>query len=312
MKIAFFTEGGYIGKIPRSNTNMRTDQAWVCSLNAIHYPINQIPNEMYDLGIVIIPKENNRTHLARAKYPLIQNIKNVCNKVYIMQEGTHWDWMEDSIEVMCWFYEQLLEADVLLCHNEIDVKYYQGITNKPCYVLPTLMLEDNIKISTSKEDCVFVAGNWHQTYRGFDSWIIGREFDIPMKGFKAGKMRPGEDMVTGINYLPWMDWTQFMFELSKCKYGVQTYETSAGQFPLNCGYLGIPCIGYNEVDTQRILHPNLSVDVGDVLSARKLVNKLKSDLDFYNECSLECKALYDEFYSERVFLSTWKNIIQNN
>ena len=36
MKIAFFTEGGYTGKIPR-NIPMRTDQAWICVLNAVHH-----------------------------------------------------------------------------------------------------------------------------------------------------------------------------------------------------------------------------------------------------------------------------------
>jgi len=41
MNIAFFSEAGYIGKVPRDNPNMRTDQAWVCALDAIHYPIAQ-------------------------------------------------------------------------------------------------------------------------------------------------------------------------------------------------------------------------------------------------------------------------------
>jgi hypothetical protein len=226
-----------------------------------------------------------------------------------MQEGTHWDWMEDSIPTMCWFYNQLLEADALLCHNEIDVKYYKGITNKPCYILQTLMLEDNINISNDKDDKVFVAGNWHQTYRGFDAWVISQEFDLPMMGFKSGKFKPGEE-VTGINYLPWIPWNQFMFELSKCKYGVQTYETSAGQFPLNCSYLGIPCVGYNQVDTQRLLHPHLSIEVGDVHSARKLVSKLKNNKDFYNECSLQTKELYNKLYTEDKFIEKWNQIIK--
>ena len=308
MKIAFFTEGNYISKIPRHHTNMRTDQAWICALDATHYPVIQLPSEHFDIGIVIIPKEKNRDYLANNNYPLITNLKKICDKVLIMQESTHWDWMEDSIRTMCWFYNQLLEADALLCHNEIDIKYYKGITNKPCYILPTLMIEDSIKISDVKEDSVFVAGNWHQTYRGFDAWTIGREFDLPMYGFKSGKLKPGEDNITGINYLPWMDWSKFMFELSKCKYGVQTYETSAGQFPLNCAYLGIPCIGYNQVDTQRLLHPELSVEVGDVYSARKLVNRLKNDKAFYDRCSLLIKKLYNELYSESVFLNNWNKI----
>ena len=42
MSIAFFTEGGYTGKIPRNNPNMRTDQAWMCALDATHYCVFQL------------------------------------------------------------------------------------------------------------------------------------------------------------------------------------------------------------------------------------------------------------------------------
>ena len=37
MKIAFFTEMGFGGKIPRNHDNMRTEFAWMCALNADHH-----------------------------------------------------------------------------------------------------------------------------------------------------------------------------------------------------------------------------------------------------------------------------------
>ena len=120
-----------------------------------------------------------------------------------MQEGCHWDWMEDPVNTMVWFYNQLLEADLLLCHNDADVKYYKGMTNIPTYILPTLMIEDQI-VTAPQEDRVFVAGNWHLTYRGFDAWVISNEFELPKYGFKAGKYKEGED-INGINYLPRID-----------------------------------------------------------------------------------------------------------
>ena len=309
MQIAFFTEGGYTGKVPR-NMPMRTDQAWVCALNAVHhcvFKLNEV-NQKYDIGVVIIPKEKNREHLVKQQYPLIDNIRNYCNKVIIMQEGCHWDWMEDPVETMVWFYNQLLEADLLLCHNDADVKYYQGITDIKSFVLPTLMIEDIIK-TAPQEDRVFVAGNWHLTYRGFDAWVISNEFDMPKYGFKAGKYKEGED-INGINYLPWMQWDQFMLELSKCKYGIQTYQSSAGQFPLNCAYLGIPCIGYNDVNTQRDLFPDLSVDRGDIAAARKIANELQNNKDWYRECSKIAKFNYNQWYKEDKFLENWNKIIE--
>lgn len=305
--IAFFTEGGYTGKVPR-NIPMRTDQAWVCALDAVHhciFKLNEV-NQKYDIGVVIIPKEKNREYLVKQQYSLIDNIRNYCDKVIIMQEGCHWDWMEDPVETMVWFYNQLLKADLLLCHNDADVKYYQGITNIKSLILPTLMIEDIIK-TAPQEDRVFVAGNWHLTYRGFDAWVISNEFDMPKYGFKAGKYKEGED-INGINYLPWMQWDQFMLELSKCKYGIQTYQSSAGQFPLNCAYLGIPCIGYNDVNTQRDLFPDLSVDRGDIVAARKLANELQNNKNYYRECSKIAKFNYNQWYKEDKFLEQWKII----
>ena len=309
MKIAFFTEGGYTGKIPR-NIPMRTDQAWICVLNAVHhcvFKLNEV-NQKYDVGVVIIPKEKNREHLVKQQYPLIDNIRNYCDKVIIMQEGCHWDWMEDPVDTMVWFYNQLLKADLLLCHNDADVKYYQGITDIKSLILPTLMIEDTIK-TAPQEDRVFVAGNWHLTYRGFDAWIISNEFDMPKYGFKAGKYKEGED-INGINYLPWMQWDQFMLELSKCKYGIQTYQSSAGQFPLNCAYLGIPCIGYNDVNTQRDLFPSLSVDRGDIVAARRLANQLQNDKEWYREIVKIAKFNYNQWYKEDKFLENWNKIIK--
>tara|TARA_Y100000310_G_C20556076_1_gene750579 strand:- start:672 stop:1205 length:534 start_codon:yes stop_codon:yes gene_type:complete len=169
------------------------------------------------------------------------------------------------------------------------------------------MIEDSIQISNERNDSVFVAGNWHTTYRGFDAWIIGREFNLPMSGFKSGKFKKNEEY-NGINYLPWMNWIKFMFELSKHKYGVQCYQASAGQFSLNCAYLGIPCIGYNDINTQQDLFPQLSVNRGDVLEARKIASKLKKDLDFYKEVSDLSKSNYKKIYSEKVFLKKWKDI----
>ena len=301
MKIAFITEGGYSGKISRDNPNMRTDQAWICALDAVHYPINQLPTKHQDVAIVIVPKEKNREYLAQIDFPLVQKVKEVADRVYVMQESTHWDWQDEPYPAMVWYYQQLYAADAVLCHNDIDVPYFTGITGKQAKVLPTLMITDVVSQASEREDKVFVAGNWHTTYRGFDAWVIGSSFELPMVGFKSGKFKAGEEN-NGVNYLPWMVWKDFMYELSKCKYGVQTYQASAGQFPLNCAYLGVPCIGYNDINTQRDLFPELSVRRGDVLEARKLASKLQTDKVFYDECSTKAKELYQELYSEEVFL----------
>ena len=314
MNIVFFSEANQMTKYPRTNINARTDQAWMASLDADHYCVfrlDEVVNklkELYDVGVCIIPKEDRRKNLSDINYPLIKNLQKICKKVMVMQESTHWDWQEQDFNTMVWYYNQLVDADAILCHNDIDVPYFEGITNKPAFIFPTLMLEDVLQESTEKEDKVFVAGNWHTTYRGFDAWVIGREFELPMTGFKSGKFKEHEER-NGVNYLSWMPWRDFMFELSKHKYGVQCYQASAGQFPLNCAYFGIPCVGYSDINTQRHLFPELSVDRGDIVSARKLVNKLKDDSEFYNDVSSFSKLTYENMYSEKIFLNNWSKIV---
>ena len=100
-----------------------------------------------------------------------------------------------------------------------------------------------------------------------------------------------------------------MYELSKCKYGVQLGTAAAGTFNLNCAYLGIPCIAYDNVNTQKYLHPDLSVPDGDIEKARKLAQKLKDDEGFYEQCSSTCKSLFEKIYSEKEFLSSMKDIV---
>ena len=58
MKIAFLSQMGFQGKIPRNHPNMRTEFAQMCALKSYHYPLSTIDNivEKYDHVILLIPK----------------------------------------------------------------------------------------------------------------------------------------------------------------------------------------------------------------------------------------------------------------
>ena len=72
MKVAFFTEMGFTGKIPRTHKNMRTEFAWMVASDAVHYPLDGIPFERYDLGIVITPKNSpEKVNLTQIKNFLV-------------------------------------------------------------------------------------------------------------------------------------------------------------------------------------------------------------------------------------------------
>jgi len=307
MKIAAFTEGGYSGIVPREHPNMRTDLAWWCALGAIHHPIEHLPSmkdDEYDIGIMILPK--NRKPLLNL--PILEEYKRVCKKVTVMQESYYNYWQDSEIIEQIWYYNFLVEMDLIFCHNEVDLKYYSGLTGKRCEILPTLMITDFIKTSEEKTESVMMGGNLVKDYGGIDSYMVAREITDNIWSPTTGRMKE-EERQMDINHLPWINWIDWIYELSKHKYGIQLGTAAAGTFNLNCAYLGIPCVGYNNVNTQKC-HPNLSVDVGDVERAKTLIKKLKEDKDFYTDCSKTAVKKYNECFDEKVYIYTMNKVIQ--
>jgi len=312
-KIGWFTEGGWEGKVPRNDPNMRNDLSWMHTLDANHHFIGNLPSmeeNMYDMGIITIPK----TKIEQLVHvDLIKEMKRVCKRVGTMQEGPHWYFQDFPMEQQIWFYNLLMDIDFIWCHNEIDKKYYEGLTDKLVYVNPTLMLEDQIKphiVNSDARSGVMIGGNMCRWYGGFDSYIVAREFDEDIFAPSMGRKIDREDEMD-ITHLPYMTWVDWINNLSRFKYGVHLMPTwAAGTFTLNCAYHGIPCIGYKGLDTQEQLHPSLSVDYGDLDTAKILAQRLRIDEEFYEKCSKECKALYEKSsFREKQYIYTMNKVI---
>ena len=306
MKIAWFTEGEWNGKVPRSFEGMRNDSAWMCVLDATHFPINQIPtNEKFDLGIVTIPKKNVDV---LSKYPLIENLRKCCDKIAYMQEDPHWYFQDYPLDQQIWFFNTLQEMDLLYVHNESDIQYFKGLTGKECKLMPTLMIEDLISnLPKVERKNIMIGGNFCNWYGGFDSYIIANQFECPIYAPSMGRKIANEEQADNLTHLPYMNWADWVKTLASFKYAIHLMPTiAAGTFAMNCGYLGIPCIGYDKADTQRKIHPDLSIDFDDLEKARQLAIKLKEDKDFYNMCAKKAKTNYNTLFSEKIFLEKMK------
>ena len=307
MKIAFFSEAGYQGKVSRDNPNMRTDVAWVCALNATHHPIptiHELPDNSYDVGIMILPK--NRKPLLN--YPLLEQYKRVCNKVTIMQESYYNYWQDSSIEEQIWYFNFITEMDLIFCHNDIDLKYYNGLTNVRTELLPSVMITDGLVKRSEWGDGVIIGGNFVWAYGGFDSYQVATEITDDVTAVTTGRMKPEEEGV--LKHIPWILWKEWINILSQFNVGVQLGTASAGTFNLNCSFHGIPCIGYSNVNTQKTLHPSTTVDVGDIGGAREIARKLKDD-KFYEKCMKETEENYEKYYSEKRFIEHTTKIIES-
>ena len=302
MKIAFFSEMGFEGKIDRkTHTNMRTEFAWMSALDADHYNVHA-PNlkHDYDLGIVIVPKSNPEVNIG--------HLKRNCKKIAIQQEGPHWYFQDYSLPHQFHFHNHLMEADYIFAHNESDKKYYRGITSKPVFVMRSLMLTDDLVPRSEWGDAVIIGGNFVSWYGGFDSYMVASVFQPEMKIYapSMGRKQKLESQIEDINYLHYQMWKDWINTLSQFHVGIHLMRThAAGTFAMNCAWHSIPCIGYKGLDTQEICHPNLTVDLGDVKRARELAVRLKEEDGFYEECSKLARLRWDEEYSEEHYLSRW-------
>ena len=118
------------------------------------------------------------------------------------------------------------------------------------------------------------------------------------------------DQLPRLTVLPHVQFTDWIYKLSEYKYAVHLMPAiTAGTFCLNAAFLGIPCIGYKESDTQRICQPDLSVDLYDVERARMLADKLNRDSDFYNHCSETALKNYNKNYNEKVFIEHMTEVL---
>ena len=75
---------------------------------------------------------------------------------------------------------------------------------------------------------------------------------------------------------------------------------------MNCGFHEIPCIGYKGLDTQEILHPLTTVDVGDLKTASGIAKKLRDDEKFYNLCCHTIRKRFKGYYTEDAWKENWR------
>ena len=310
MKVAFFSETGNNKKYSRDFPNSRTEVAWCLALDAPMCSLHARPKEQFDLGIVIIPKEHPKVSL--------DYIRGCCDKVAVMQEGPHWYFQDYDIDKQFHYYNCLIEADWVYCHNENDVSYYLGLGCKDVRVMRSLMIPEKLTPRTTSGaghtyehaeydiDVTIIGGNFVSWYGGFDSYIVAREIGDLIHAPSMGRKKQKEEQIEDIKYLPYLSWREWIENLKRYNIGVHLMRThAAGTFAMNCAFHGIPCIGYKGLDTQETCHPLTTVKVGELDKAVELGKMLKEQKKFYDLCSETSLKRFNESYTEKKWLENW-------
>ena len=146
MKIVFFSESNMRGKVPRDFENARTEFGWSIALDSEWCQIGQAPTDKFDLGIVIIPKNNPNIN--------IRTFRSYCDKVAVMQEGPHWYFQDYTIDKQFQYYNALIlekhDVAIILDQNNEEInkakKYIYEIYNNKNKVKKIYDRIDKIKV----------------------------------------------------------------------------------------------------------------------------------------------------------------------
>lgn len=307
MRIAFFTENSFTGKLAR-NRGGRTDMNWIIGLNATHYNFHSDITGISDIGIMIVPKKNPD----KAFY-FFKNNRNVCKKWCYLQEGPSDFFQNWSIENQINYLNLLSEVDLIFVHNESDKLYFEGIfPDKKVETFPSLLIEDSLPLLTHQDRVgSIISGNMCSWYGGMDSFLIGQILSKQVYAPSMGRRIEGEELLDGIIHLPYLSWQDWFLELNKRKFGINLMRTfAAGSFSLACARLKIPCLGWGRndekspegTDAQRLLFPELTIPTGNMKEAAKVASHLKENQLFYDHCAEYAYKTYWEIYSEAEFL----------
>ena len=137
--------------------------------------------------------------------------------------------------------------------------------------------------------------------------IVARKIGNSIWAPSMGRKQEQEDMIEDINYMSYMSWRNWITALGQFNIGIHLMRThAAGTFAMNCAFHEIPCIGYKGLDTQEILHPLTTVDVGDLKTANAIAKKLRDDEKFYKLFSHTIRKRFKGYYTEDAWKENWK------
>ena len=318
MNIKYTTsEMGFEGYFPVNYPNLRVLETQLLYLEAYHLPIHKILTEgktykgslLYNIGKGGFEKPYI-SDLYHNHHNIVNLLQEKFEEVYIYQDGEIGWWNQVDTRLQAWWYNQLRMSSGILVPNSTDVPFYKGLfPDKEIKVIRSVMTDEGLDKTKfkPKEDRTIITGPLTREYNGFSQLLLAHNLDMPVDIPPMGESRMPKDSWEmapnlGVNYLQYMSWAEWMYNLSRYKIGyMMSASTASGSFALNCAYLGIPCIGDKRADTQSILFPDLAIDVFDNEKALELTFKLKNDLDFYIEVSNKAKRLYkQEFTKEKM------------
>lgn len=317
-----FEPGYYINKFPRH----RWPHAWFDTGAFYLVPFKDAEKIIKGKNNIIWANTPINDELNKLK--LIEKFIDNGNDVYIGGEGSIWAWMEEWPAAEQELYIKLLsKCKAYAVANEYDqhqVRLFAPRTVKigPC---TNLFVEEP---RNELGDYIFIANPSKGYQRGmmahklvYDS--APKNLDVYSLKYNRAQVHsahshrpiclPDSYKMPGFKLLDRMNWEDFMTFTFNSRFGVDIHrDFSAGQTAVDFGSLGVPLVGNIELDTQRIIFPDISFEWSDYENIKKHIHLLSVDDDFCSDVGKKALENTRKYYSSVVVLEQFHKIISEN
>jgi hypothetical protein len=188
----------------------------------------------------------------------------------------------------------IINVDGILVHNDLDKKYYENLYQKPCFYHKQLLLDvyNQLDLPNKKEN--FILGGIEDRYGALDGYMLLQDYPSE-KIYHFGNNTQIPNLNSISNDFDYIKYNQL---LAKFKIAINlTPLAIGGSFPLQCAMVKTPCIGWNNSNPHKECFPDLVVDYGDFEGLRIILNKLITDIDFYNDVTNNARDMFVKEFS---------------
>lgn len=250
-----------------------------------------INNVIKGTGNIIIA--NTPVHDELVKLKIIDSLMQD-NEVYLVQEGTVWDWFDWPAPEQELYVKLLANTKGFLYSNEYDKKVLSAFTSNFIKV-PACTNRFVESVREAPGEYAFIVNPNKRYQRGMISHklvydAVPKEIPVYTMAYNRPKninellAFPDSYTMPGFKLLPYMQHDEFLSTVYNCKFGVDiNRDFSAGQLAVDFASLGVPLIGNIELDPQRTLYPDTSFEWNDYDSIKKCITLLSKDIEFNQE-----------------------------
>lgn len=240
------------------------------------------------------------------------------NNVFVGQESSIFDWFEWSAVEQELYIKLLSKSKGFLHHSQFDKRVMSIFVDN--FISWHGCIDVTVDTPKTFEDCgeyVSLPTPIKRYQRGMITHQIANKYltDVPVYSLAYNRPSgihnlsfPDSYTVGNIKMVPKMNHNDWMGFIHNSKFGIDiNREFSGGNVSLEYAALGVPIIGHMELDTQRILFPNLSFEPTDYDAIGNAIQLLLNDKDFYEECSRYALNTVKESFNSKVVVEKFRN-----